>query len=113
MMLCGLVISRDQQQRKTVIFYDFSKAKIFNPNDLQFRLKNALQRIQRLESASISPINNQSSTNSSGNSGLTLTEELRRSFPSLANPQPNHTLIKSYFKLFNKCNNKLDSNAVD
>ncbi|CAB4022774.1 Hypothetical predicted protein, partial [Paramuricea clavata] len=64
---------------------------MFNPNDLQFHLNNALQRIQQLESASISPINNQSSTNSSGNSGLTLTEELRRSFPSLANLRPNHT----------------------
>ncbi|CAB4029286.1 Hypothetical predicted protein [Paramuricea clavata] len=64
---------------------------MFNPNDLQFHLNNALQRIQQLESASISPINNQSSTNSSGNSGLTVTEELRRSFPSLANLRPNHT----------------------
>jgi hypothetical protein len=79
MMLCGLIIPRDKQQRTTAIFYDFSKTKMFNPNDLQFHLNNALQRIQLLESASISPINNQSSTNSSGNSGLTLTEELQNS----------------------------------
>ncbi len=50
--------------------------------------------IHQLESASISPTNSQPSTNSTGNSGLTLTEELQRRFPSLANlqPRPNHTL---------------------
>ena len=68
---------------------------MYNASDLQFQLNNALQRIHQLESASVSPINNQplTNTNSTGNSGLTLTQELQRSFPSLANLRstPNHT----------------------
>jgi hypothetical protein len=62
-------------------------ASMYNSNDLQLQLNNALQRIHQLESVSISP-NTQPSTSSTANSGLTLTEELRRSFPSLTNLQP-------------------------
>jgi len=71
-----------------------STQNMYNANDLQLQLNNALQRIHQLESASISPINNQTLRNSTGNSGLTLTEELQRSFPSLGNlrSRPNHTL---------------------
>ena len=56
---------------------------MFNQNELQSQLNNALQRITQLENVNISPgINNQSSI-SSGNE-LTLAQEMRRSFPSLA-----------------------------
>ncbi|XP_028412414.1 uncharacterized protein LOC114535234 [Dendronephthya gigantea] len=67
---------------------------MLNQNELQFHLSNALQRISELENANISPNNQTCSTNNSrGNSRLTLTEELRRSFPSLANLQSNSAEI--------------------
>lgn len=46
----ALVYHATNSKRTTAIFCDFWKTKMFNPNNLQFHLNNALQRIHQLES---------------------------------------------------------------